>query len=333
MKKLVLVFFMLMISLNVYSADLKFFPDGTFNEISTKWFSDDLTLLDPVSLIDAKCNTVRFSCMESMTRSYVVKLSWTDGNGTLEVFTESFPNQGERRIAFHKKETVQKNKIEDFVKALEENDFYEKPATEVSSGRDGCEWLIETNINGAYKVVCRWTPKSGFMYELGNMLIDMSGERNRFEMHQTKNAWWNNTDESRTELFSKYDIVLRLGLSLVDGKTRAVLYCMNISPGEIRIPDYYLNLSMENRLKDDWFSLMDENGGFLKYKGLIFKPSEKTLEDNIRCLKAYEMLKFDIELSKILDNYDIEPSKKYILFYSGPLGDSTPIPITSPTAR
>ncbi len=131
MKKLLTVFFMLMISLNVYSADLKFFPDGTFDEISTKWCSDDLTLLDPVSLMDAECNTVRFSCMESMTRSYVVKLSWTNGNGTLEVFTESFPNQGERRIAFHKKETVQKNKIEDFVKALEENDFYQKPTNEI----------------------------------------------------------------------------------------------------------------------------------------------------------------------------------------------------------
>ena len=190
MKRLMLIFSMLLISLNVYSKDLKFFPEGTFGEIMTKHYSEVLNLLDPVCLMDAECNTIRFSCMESMTRSYVIKITWTDDDANLEVFVESFPNQKERKIAFYKKEPVQKKEIDDFLKALKKKKFYEKPTEEKSNGRDGCDWLMETNIDGSYKVVCRWSPTSGFMYELGNILIDLSGERERFEMRQRKSRDW-----------------------------------------------------------------------------------------------------------------------------------------------
>ena len=326
MKRLMLIFSMLLISLNVYSKDLKFFPEGTFSEIMTKHYSEVLNLLDPVCLMDAECNTIRFSCMESMTRSYVIKITWTDDDANLEVFVESFPNQKERKIAFYKKEPVQKKEIDDFLKALKKKKFYEKPAEEMSNGYDGCDWLMETNIDGSYKVVCRWSPTSGFMYELGNILIDLSGERERFEMRQRKSRDW--ITGPYTEIFDKEDIRVFPCIRDVDGKLKFFLECFNVSENEIVIPRFYLSFVEEKSklLKNDWFSVMDENGGFLKYNGLVLKVPARNLESDVVCLKPREYLKTaEIDVSYLLNKYGAQPSQKYYIFYNGPLGESRPI--------
>ena len=179
MKKKICLLLTLLISLELYSGDIKYFPENVFSQFENEWYSKILDLLDPVNIQDIKCNAIRFSCIESMTRSYVIKLTWTDDNGILEVFTESFPLEEEHKISFQKAIIITKKDIESLLEVLSVCNFYDQPPTEKNNGRDGAYWIIETKIDNEYKIVCRWSPKSGFMYEIGNKMIDMSQERDR----------------------------------------------------------------------------------------------------------------------------------------------------------
>ena len=304
---------MLLISMKVYSEDIKFFPDNTFTDGYSKWFSEILTLLDPVSIQDAEYNAVRFSCIESMTRSYVIKLTWGDGDGNMAVFVESSPNQGERKIAFQKNEPVPKDKINLFLDALTNSEFYEKSSMEVSNGRDGCEWLIETKINGSYKAVCRWSPKSGFMYELGNILIDMTGERNRFVPED--------------KFFKMKDVLLKLEIRNTHDGKKTVLECTNISNREICIPYYYLDLPPNGQLKNNWFAVIDENETRLKFKGTEMKISPAFLKTRVHYLKPGQSIEMDVDIKSVIGKYNGKSSKRYTIFYSGPLGESNEIEV------
>ncbi|MBP5451380.1 MAG: hypothetical protein J6Y16_04000 [Treponema sp.] len=179
MRKTVCIFLTLLFSLELYSGDIKYFPENVFNQFEYEWYSEVLDLLDPVNVQETECNVIRFSCIESMTRSYVIKLSWTDDDGTLNVFTESLPYENERKISFQKSIAISKNDIEALLNVLSDCNFYDQPSTEKTNGRDGNYWIIEAKTDNGYKIVSRWTPKSGFIYEIGNKLIDMSGERDR----------------------------------------------------------------------------------------------------------------------------------------------------------
>lgn len=179
MKKKICLLLTLLISLELYSGDIKYFPENVFSQFENEWYSKILDLLDPVNIQDIECNAIRFSCIESMTRSYVIKLTWTDDNGILEVFTESFPLEEEHKISFQKAIIITQKDIESLLEVLSVCNFYNQPPTEKNNGLDGAYWIIETKIDNEYKVVCRWSPKSGFMYEIGNKMIDMSQERDR----------------------------------------------------------------------------------------------------------------------------------------------------------
>ena len=313
MKKLLHIIFMLLVSMNVYSEDIKFFPDNTFTDGYLKWFSEILTLLDPVNIQDIEYNAIRFSCIESMTRSYVIRLSWTDGDGNLDVFVESLPNQGESKIDFQKNESVAKYKIDGFLSALDACNFYEKPSTEFSNGRDGADWIVETNINGSYKVVCRWSPRSGFLYELGNMLIDMTGERIRLAPEDT--------------LFKTKDIRLKFDIRDTGDAKKLVLECTNVSGREISIPYFYLDLTPKGQLKNNWFSVTDENGNRLKFEGTEMKMSPAMLKIRIKYLKPGQSIEMDVDIKSVIGKYNGKSSKGYTIFYSGPLGESNEIEV------
>ncbi len=313
MKKLFAIFFVAILAFNGFSEDCKYFPKDVFSEIKSKFYSNVLDLLDPVNLQDADCNAVRFSCIESMTRSYVIRLSWTDGDGNLDVFVESLPNQGESKIDFQKNESVAKYKIDGFLSALDACNFYEKPSTEFSNGRDGADWIVETNINGSYKVVCRWSPRSGFLYELGNMLIDMTGERIRLAPEDT--------------LFKTKDIQLKFDIRDTGDAKKLVLECTNVSGREISIPYFYLDLTPKGQLKNNWFSVIDENGNRLKFEGTEMKIAPARLQMRIKYLKPGQSIEMDVDIKSVIGKYNGKPSKRYTIFYSGPLGESNEIEV------
>ncbi len=323
MKKFICIFLSFFISLATYSEKLQYFADS-FSEFRTKWFSDVLNLLDPEGLFNSDSNGVRFTCLESMTRSYMVKVSWIDGDGILEVATESFPKDGERRIAFYKKINVPKKEIEELVKLISKTKFYKQASTEHSTGRDGYEWLFESKINGSYKAACRWCPEKGFMYELGNKLIDMAGERERFELDR-RDVF--PLPDGYTEIFNPWNIVVRLYIDYSKGEPDAKLLCYNISNEEVRIPKYYFNLtdSESNALKYNYFVIFDGAGTILQYTGQNCSPTREELESDVVVFppisESRDIIEFDAPC--VLNNYIYQPDTKYYIFYRGPLGKST----------
>ena len=82
----------------------------------------------------------------------------------------------EIEIIKHKEIKLKKDQIENILKFLEDNKFYDMETSEISYGVDGDTWLIETNINGLYKVIERRNPEEGFIFDLGKYLILLSKE-------------------------------------------------------------------------------------------------------------------------------------------------------------
>lgn len=156
MKRFFIKFLALLVLVNVVSAETsrrqKYFPEGTVD--FEEYCSDFLDAFDPLSImtLEKDHNELRFSCIESMTTSYVIKVSWTKHSRKMVLISENSPM---RRIEF----PLEKSALDKLQKMLSDCDFYNQESSAYVPGRrDGVIYLLEVNIDGKYKAVSIWGP-------------------------------------------------------------------------------------------------------------------------------------------------------------------------------
>ena len=174
MKKLIVRFLALLVLVNVASAETsrrqKYFPDGTVD--FEEYCSDFLDAFDPSSIMSMEkgCNELRFSCIESMATSYVIKVSWTKHSRKMVLIAENSPM---RKIEF----PIEKSALDKLQKMLSDCDFYNQESSAYVPGRrDGVIYLLEVNIDGKYKAVSIWgPPHEKYMSGIKEFLVKQIG--------------------------------------------------------------------------------------------------------------------------------------------------------------
>ena len=171
--KLLILFFTLNIC--IYAENLhkeQYFPENVFSKYIEEYYSDFFDKFDSNSLMSLKegQNEIRFSCIDSMAVSYIIKVDWTKHSRNMELIVENNPV---KRI----KLKITKSELNELLKLLSKCDFYNQDSQKIITGaRDGADYILETNIEGKYKVVSRWGPPyEDFMFNIHEFLVKKTG--------------------------------------------------------------------------------------------------------------------------------------------------------------
>lgn len=175
MKRILCKLLILVLTLNFYINAQnfeKYFPEQLFSKSTEEYYSSFFEAFDPVSIMSLEQghNELRFSCIESMTVSYIIKIYWTNHTRNMELIVENSPN---RRINVK----ITKKELKELLLLLSEYDFYNQDTQKIVLGRrDGADYILETNIEGKYKVVSRWGPPyEDFMFNIHEFLVKKAG--------------------------------------------------------------------------------------------------------------------------------------------------------------
>ena len=174
MKRFVIKLIALLMFVNIANAEnphrQKYFPEGSVD--FEEYCSDFLDAFDPSSVLSLEKghNELRFSCIESMTTSYIIKLSWTKRSRNMLLIAENSPI---RQIDF----PLKKSALDKLKKMISDCDFYNQESSKYVPGRrDGTIYLLEVNIDGKYKAVSIWgPPHEQYMSEIKDFLVKQIG--------------------------------------------------------------------------------------------------------------------------------------------------------------
>lgn len=127
---------------------------------------------EPIKDLPKGKNAIRLISISSYP-CYIIKLVWTNHKQTIE-FTEG--DVEVTKATRTKTLKVSKEDIKELLALMNEKDFYNQPDYVKVSGRDGETWFVESNIDGRYKVIERWSPEDTFLHEIGRKLLRLAGE-------------------------------------------------------------------------------------------------------------------------------------------------------------
>ena len=175
MKRILCKILILVLTFNFYinAQNLKkYFPEQLFSKSTEDYYSSFFDTFDSVSIMSLEQghNELRFSCIESMTVSYIIKIHWTNHTRNMELIVENSPN---RRINVK----ITKKELKELLLLLSEYDFYNQDTQKiVLGGRDGADYILEANIDGKYKIVSRWGPPyEEYMCHIHEFLLNKIG--------------------------------------------------------------------------------------------------------------------------------------------------------------
>ena len=162
--KLLFQFLILFIALNFYLNAESILKGEYYSS-----FFDAFDLNSIVSL-EKGHNVIRFSCINSMSASYIIQVNWTKQTRNMELIVENSPNR-------HKSIKISKKEINEILQLLSECDFYNQDSQKIVPGvRDGAVYILEINIDGKYKIVSRWwPPHEEFMFKIHEFLVKKAG--------------------------------------------------------------------------------------------------------------------------------------------------------------
>jgi hypothetical protein len=171
-----------------------YFPQNIFYENNDHdaflqtWFGKELDFLDSENLMKSNLNVIRFTCLRTWHNQFSIKLYFNSGKlifkmsnyanaiSMLILNDEGKWQSPEKEIKMYKEIMIKEDEINYILDLVHNENFYNILTVEENNGRDGDIWIIETSIDGKYKVIERWCPKNDIIYVIGKYLITLSGE-------------------------------------------------------------------------------------------------------------------------------------------------------------
>jgi hypothetical protein len=167
----------------------KFFPVkiGDEDTSSLRNYSDALQALGEHSIFAQKYNfskfIIRFTCLRSFDNPFSIRVEIynnPDSYIAYLYFKKCAGISGDNGILISDtKKKLTNNQLNELLECFHEGDeFFKIPVFgEEESGCDGSSWIIEVlDMHGNYNVVERWSPDEGKIYDLGKLLIKLSGQ-------------------------------------------------------------------------------------------------------------------------------------------------------------
>ncbi len=164
-----------------------YFPLKSFHDTSNTvgldsflvtWYSRQLfALREPVIYEDKSQNEIyRFTWLRTFHNPIAIRIEkhvdeyvlyWKLSNGA------GGYDPGELSIA--KQKILDKKTWQEFIRRLNQTDFWKLISKEVNFGKDGSEWILEGKAENKYQVVDRWTPEENSRYyQCCNFLLSLT---------------------------------------------------------------------------------------------------------------------------------------------------------------
>jgi hypothetical protein len=164
------------------SSDEYYFPAATFADESGRddafvrgWFSEQLrAMAEPSLSCGAPGRVYRFTWLRSFHHPVVVRVTDFGNRGRLDAVELDGAGGYEPGSPLRRKSYVLGAKTMLKLR-MAMAPAWDKPSTEPSNGRDGAEWIIEVADAGRHHALVRWSPKDGFVRDLGLRLLSLSG--------------------------------------------------------------------------------------------------------------------------------------------------------------
>lgn len=171
------------------NAQTKYFPDGVFegkakpnslvDELTDNWYSGQLKAMEEPSLYEessiASLESYRFLWLRTFHHPIAIRVDiHTDGSAQITIKMNTGAggfNPG--KVKLNQVRTLSQDEVKRFLELLEKDSFWSLQSEDRSKqGLDGSQWIVEGIKAGKYHLVDRWSPNSGYVYELGKYFID-----------------------------------------------------------------------------------------------------------------------------------------------------------------
>jgi hypothetical protein len=147
------------------------------------WFSQHLTAAREPSLFEQALkspggtNSYRFTLLRSFHAPVTVRIE-ENAQGEMLLTTKVLSGKGgyePGRIAEEKSRQLTPAERENVRRMFIASDFVNFRADPCILGLDGAEWIIETRVDGKYRLVKQWSPTEGAVYRIGISLLKLTG--------------------------------------------------------------------------------------------------------------------------------------------------------------
>jgi hypothetical protein len=163
------------------STPVDYFPEGTFDDFTINWYSEQLDALDELPIHGQKSNVTkriyRFIWLRSFHHPISLRIEISDKDRAVLYIKETDGAGGYEpgKIKTKDEKGLSKVEVGKFLETIAKNNFWSLAKTGGGDGLDGAQWIIEGVSDGKYHVVERWSPDEGNVREIGLCFLKMSG--------------------------------------------------------------------------------------------------------------------------------------------------------------
>jgi hypothetical protein len=159
------------------------FPAGALDQNSARsdsfrndWYSRHLRAMsEPVLRPIKGTRSYRFTWLRTFHHPVAVRIVETGGRA--ELFATELDGAGgydPGQVLRTKRLTITTDQFEQIENLIRRNGFWSLPSRDDALGFDGSEWIVE-GATDEYRVVCRWSPKSGPIRAIGEEFLSLTG--------------------------------------------------------------------------------------------------------------------------------------------------------------
>ncbi|MDR0322310.1 MAG: hypothetical protein LBI28_12485 [Treponema sp.] len=171
-----------------------YFPKNSFSDSDDldafvqTWYGEHLDVLDNENLIflnkglfkrflnKSKINVIRFTCLRTFHSPFSIKVIWDNNAKLIYNMSNGAGGYSAGELINHFEKSLNNDQINNLTEIIHSYNIFNQPSVIDESGFDGSQWIIEINMDGNYKVIDRWSPKRGMIYDIGKYLVELSGE-------------------------------------------------------------------------------------------------------------------------------------------------------------
>lgn len=158
---------------NIDNDDLvRYFPEEAgISEFANEWYSTQLSALGEPVIYVKESNTdetiYRFICLRTFHEPFSIRIEVDEESETARLFFKMCDGAGgyePGNLIMSNESALEGNEVENLIKAIEENDYWDMPFEGGAIGADGSIWIVEGLKNGEYKAISKWTPTNTTSY-------------------------------------------------------------------------------------------------------------------------------------------------------------------------
>lgn len=158
-------------------------PQTILNEFTNTWYTKHLSAAREPSIYEASTELqfsggriLRFTLLPSFSHSIFVRIDAAEENPRL-IATELTGTTGwdPGKIGRRIDRDLTKAEYTEIESTLSQSRIFDLAPIDCTLGFDGSRWIIEAADKAGYRFIDRWSPESGPVHKVGEMLLALTG--------------------------------------------------------------------------------------------------------------------------------------------------------------